>query len=98
MTTKYNYKDTKYDIKCYYCGRFCKPHDTGTYYGSTLDMEPPDPLFFCKKCVDKELQHPEKVIVGCWWIKPFFVYEAQKLIENKKQLLENTEKEFLMGL
>jgi len=95
MTTKYNYNNTKYDIKCCYCGRFCLPYDGGVYWGSSIDMEPPDPEYFCKKCVTEILKHPEKVIVGCWWQKPKFVYQAQKmLLENK----ENTEKEFMMKL
>jgi hypothetical protein len=79
MTTKYNYKNTKYDIRCCYCGRFCKPYDTGTYYGSTLDMEPPDPEYFCKACVKRIMKHPENVIVGCWWIKPRHVSKAESM-------------------
>lgn len=66
----------KYDIRCEMCGKFCKPYDSGTYWGGTLDMEPPDPSYFCRKCVKKELKYPEKVIIGCWWLKPKYVYKV----------------------
>lgn len=76
----------KYNIQCEHCGQFCKPHDSGTYYGSCIDMEPPDESFFCKKCVDKELETPERVIVGCWWLKPNYVRIAKSILRHRNWL------------
>lgn len=73
------------NTKCEECGRFCKPIDSGTYYGNATDLDPPDPSFFCKKCVDKRLKSPDTVIIGCWWHKPNFVSIAKSIRRHKKQ-------------
>ena len=62
--------NNKYSIKCDTCGRFCIPHDSGTYFGGVLDEDPPDPVFFCKKCSRIEAQKPK---INCWWIPPKFM-------------------------
>jgi hypothetical protein len=72
------------NIQCNNCGKFCRPVDSGVYYGGYLDIEPPDPLYFCKKCVKKELEHPERVIVKCWWIKPNYVSIVKSINRHKK--------------
>lgn len=76
----------KYDIKCCECGRFCQPFDEGTYYGGFFDLEPPDPCYFCKKCVDKYLQNPESVISRCWWLKPNYVRVAKSIQRHRNKL------------
>ena len=72
-------------IRCEECGQFCRPADDGVYYGGCLDLEPPDPVYFCRRCVDKYLQDPERVIVGCWWIKPNFVRAAKSIIRHRSK-------------
>lgn len=69
-------------VKCHDCGKFCKVYDRGTMYGGTLDMEPPDEIFWCKKCYDKQVSEPEKVIKGCWWCKPRFVTFAEEVMRE----------------
>lgn len=67
------------NIKCNECGRFCKLFDYGYYYGGVLDVDPPEePIYFCKKCVRKLKKHPEKIVFGCWWIKPNFINQLEK--------------------
>lgn len=66
-------------IKCGECGKFCIPADRGTYYGGALDLDPPDTVFFCQKCVYKFLKTPDKIISGCWWVKPNFVIGNQRI-------------------
>jgi len=73
--------NTRWDIRCEICGKFCRPYDRGNYYGSVLDLEPPDVVYFCKPCVEKELRSPEKIISGCWWIKPNYV---EKICNDKQ--------------
>lgn len=82
MKENYN-MNTRGIIKCDECGRFCKPHDSGVLYGGPLDEEPSDTTFFCKKCVTKFYQHPDKVISGCWWIRPNFVCRIEEKLKNK---------------
>lgn len=74
----------RWDVRCSECGRFCVPYDKGTYYGSCNDLEPPDPLFFCKKCVEKKLEEPERVISRCWWIKPNYVRVAKSIVRHRR--------------
>lgn len=78
--------DMKYDIVCEECGKFCRPSDKGTYYGSCNDLEPPDVSYFCKKCVDKKLKQPHKIIIGCWWVKPNYVRVAKSIQRHEKKL------------
>jgi hypothetical protein len=76
----------RYYVKCSYCGRFCEwDSDSGTYYGGTFDMEPLEPEHICKRCVAKELKTPERVIVGCWWIKPTFVRVAKSILRHRRK-------------
>lgn len=73
--------------RCEYCGRFVGyGADSGTYYGSYFDYEPPDPVYFCKKCVEERLQHPEDVITGCWWLKPDYVRVAKAILRHRRKL------------
>ena len=74
------------NIRCEECGRFCVPVDNGTYYGSVTDLEPPEPSFFCKKCVIKKLKEPNKIIVNCWWLKPNFVSVSKSIARHNKKI------------
>lgn len=74
-----NYKIT---IKCDDCGRFCKTVDSGIMYGSTSSLEPPDTSYFCQECVDKKVEDPYSVIVGCWWIRPNYISVAKSIIRH----------------
>lgn len=74
-----------YQIKCEICGKFCKPYDKGVYYGGCLDLEPPDPVYFCNKCADSKAKDPQKVIVNCWWIKPNFVRVAKCINRHRNR-------------
>ncbi len=40
--------------RCCVCGRFCRPVDSSTPFGSGGDIDPPDEEFYCAKCVEKE--------------------------------------------
>lgn len=71
-------------IRCEECGKFCVPANSGTYYGGVLDIEPPDPVFFCQKCVYKFLTNTDKIIEGCWWIKPEFISIKNSILRNIK--------------
>jgi hypothetical protein len=65
-------------FQCEECGKFCRPVDSGTYWGGTLDLDPPEPVYFCAKCVDRLLQTPETIIIACWWVKPNYVIRAER--------------------
>lgn len=71
-------------IQCEECGKFCQPYDHGTYYGSCTDIEPPEPSYFCKKCVKRKLEHPETIISGCWWLKPDYVRIAKSILRHRR--------------
>lgn len=71
--------------QCEYCGKFCKPYNSGVYYGGVLDIEPPETVYICKTCVDRELKTPEKVIAGCWWCKPNHVRIAKSIIRHRRK-------------
>lgn len=72
-------------IKCENCGKFCRPYDSGTYFGTANDLEPPDESFFCEKCIKEILKEPEKVISGCWWLKPDYVSIAKSIIRHRRK-------------
>ena len=76
-----------YDLKCYHCGQFCIPVDYGIFYGSCCDFEPPDPVYFCKKCFEKQVvkakENPDKVISRCWWVKPYYVIIAKSIRRHR---------------
>lgn len=76
-------------MKCSECGKFCKSVDSGTYFGSVLDLEPPDPDYFCQECVNKKIEEPYSVISQCWWIKPNYVYIAKSIIRHYKKINKN---------
>jgi hypothetical protein len=72
-------------IKCYECGRFCVPHDSGTFYGGCLDLEPPDPVYFCKNCVDKKIKNEDNgMVMGCWWLKPNYISVVKSILRHRK--------------
>lgn len=74
--------------RCSECGRFCHPKDGGVPYGHAYDMEPPDPIEYCPSCADKKMERailePEKIISGCWWIKPNYVRVARCMLRRKR--------------
>lgn len=37
-------------MRCHTCGRFCKPYDSEINFGCSLDFEPLDPIYYCKRC------------------------------------------------
>jgi hypothetical protein len=42
-------------IQCHICGRICSWNsDSSINFGGYEDMEPPDPDFYCKRCVSRE--------------------------------------------
>ena len=59
--------------RCELCGKFTSwAADSATYYGSVLDMEPPDPHYFCDKCAQecKEKQLKSGQPYQGYWIDP----------------------------
>ena len=61
-------------IKCFQCGKYCKPYDGGTLFGNPLSVEPPDEEVFCKKCSKKlERHYLKRKIVPVYWLKPNWV-------------------------
>lgn len=58
-----------YDIRCCVCGKFCKAVATAVVYGGYLDVDPPDPIFWCNKCAIIEKTKP---FIDCYWIQPKF--------------------------
>lgn len=75
-----------YDIRCSECGRFCRPVDAGVPYGPGK-LEPPEEEFFCQDCFNKKIEHPEKVIIGCWWIRPQYVKIAKSILRHRRNIL-----------
>lgn len=77
-----------YTITCCCCGRFCRPVDTGNRYGTASDTEPPEEVFWCRKCAKKEMS-PARIIFngnsGCWWVKPNFVSVAKSILRNRRK-------------
>jgi hypothetical protein len=67
-------------FRCSECGQFCRPVDEGIFYGSYMDLEPPEAQYFCKKCnrkfMAKAKKDPSSIITGCWWCKPKHVQLA----------------------
>ena len=65
------------NCKCESCGQFCIPYDQGKYYGSTLDLDEPEYVYYCRICVDKIIQNYLDTdtfpIIKCWWIRPNYI-------------------------
>lgn len=60
-------------MHCYECGRFCAyDDDQATYFGDATDLEPPDPLLYCKRCAVRceEEEVLGDRVVNCFLIKP----------------------------
>lgn len=79
--------NVRYDIRCEGCGKFCKPVDRGTYYGSYADFEPLDPSYFCKDCVDKKIEDPfsTKLGISCWWIRPNYIAVIKSILRHERK-------------
>jgi len=60
-----------YRHKCCICSRFCKwDCDSSTDFGSCVDIEPPDPKYYCDKCTkEQEEKYLELNYVPDCWIK-----------------------------
>lgn len=75
-------------IRCS-CGRFCIPADRGTHYGAAPDLDEPEETFWCPRCASAELQYaittPEKVIIACWWRKPYYVRVAKSILRHRRK-------------
>jgi len=75
-------------MRCSECGQFCRPVDSGTFYGHCNDTDPPDPDFFCARCakrnMDEAIKTPERIISRCWWIKPDYVLVAKSILRNRR--------------
>lgn len=42
-------------LRCGVCGKFIRrPYDQYTPFGAACDLEPPDPVFLCRKCARAE--------------------------------------------
>lgn len=74
--------------KCEYCGRFVSwTADQATYYGSVIDIEPPDPHYFCERCAEEARQ--EQLKKGqpyqAYWLEPEWNREVAKELSFVKQ-------------
>lgn len=66
---------------CSVCGQFCVPAEESTDFGRTGDLEPPDPEYYCKRCVKREEDNAVKSgWVPSFWRNPGWVYRAAKRI------------------
>lgn len=59
--------------RCELCGHFVSwQADSAAYYGSTIDMEPPELHYFCESCADesknKHLERGEPY--QAYWLEP----------------------------
>ena len=74
---------------CCKCGRFVGwDADSGAYWGSSQDPEPPDPIYFCKRCAEKlKLEAIQKgYTLNCYWCKPKWQIEAIDRISKQEKL------------
>lgn len=62
-----------YNLRCFYCGKFCSAENLFVYtpWGSTLDLEPPEDEYICRKCLTPEekkllltMWHPVQPLIG----------------------------------
>ena len=83
---KENWPGWYHHFRCCQCGKFCIPVDHGTYWGGSGALEPPDPIYFCSKCVAKELEHPERIIMWCWWRNPNHVLIAKSILRHRRKI------------
>lgn len=92
----------QYQPRCCDCGRWCRPADSGTYWGT--NYEPPDPVYWCRSCTEQRMHtayaDPAAIIVGCWWIKPQYVKvaEARRELREKREILDEGDFRYLDSL
>lgn len=73
---------TWYRHKCCMCGRFCKwDADSSTPFGSSQDLEPSEPEYYCVVCIEGEKKyHIEAKWLPSNWIPAKWEYEVAKEI------------------
>lgn len=86
------------NCKCESCGQFCIPYDRGRYYGSTLDLDEPEYVYYCYTCVDQIIEdclyNRSNPIIQCWWIRPNYIAIC-KSINRKRRRLYKVASKFL---
>lgn len=92
------YHPYSYPRKCCDCGKFCLPADSSTSFGSSLDLEPPEPEYYCKKCVkryiDQYINCDEMPIMGCYWHRPNFIAVCKSIRRHVNKSLKHFNKWF----
>ena len=74
--------------RCCVCGRFVSyDADSGTMYGSSTSLEPPEDDYFCPRCAQKETDWYVSMgrILRCWWIKPACVRVASSILRHRRR-------------
>ena len=68
--------------RCCYCGRFV-PYDadSSTSFGTYLDVEPPDPDYYCDPCAERlETKAVETGNLPTHWVKSRWEQRAKKVL------------------
>ena len=66
-------------MKCSVCGKFAKIVDSYTPFGGYEDIDPPDEVLLCQKCVDKDIEfHRKWDIMPRRWIRANYETELAK--------------------
>ncbi|MFA5416929.1 MAG: hypothetical protein WC341_00585 [Bacteroidales bacterium] len=56
--------------QCGVCGKFAVIVDSYTEFGGSQDVDPPEEVPMCQKCVDKDIEYYRKNhTMPCHWIK-----------------------------
>ena len=76
-------------LRCCECGQFIA--DTSAFYGASCDVEPPDEDYYCPRCAAKNMPfaraYPERVVIGCFWVKPDYVSVAKSILRHQRKML-----------
>jgi hypothetical protein len=66
-------------MRCNVCGKFAKIVDTYAPFGNSADVEPPDDVNMCQKCVDEDVVFYKKAgFMPSHWHKAKFEEELAK--------------------
>lgn len=84
MVLDYEWAQVKGGVvyRCCICGKFCRPVDSSTPFGSYDNFEPPVEEFYCATCVKKvKLYHIEHSWLPVNWRKAQWEFNVAKVLD-----------------